>query len=718
MSVGGATFGTAGTLELGSGNDFDIADVTEVGTVRPYNHAWWSYTVPVRSTLVVDTFASVAVDLEAVDTLLWVYDGALFVGGNDDSSGGPPGTFGLSRATVILEAGVEYHILAGTFDSNPAGLITYRLTVSVTPNPLTPIAPSYSIPGRPTAPAGGTSGSPAVIGPNQVSAPTPRSSGGDAWWQITPDIDGRLSFDALLSFTTDNIRNVTYPRVHVWLYRDASALAVSGGGYDPELASFVPRGQVSWDLTAGVTYRIRLEVVSGWPAATAFLRVSDYAPNTGWLDSVDVQIITGRTTDGLTIPPNPVATVTDDEEYIQPFGTAYGFEGAAAITHYPQFEGDPGYGLHPWLFTSNWEAIWNRATQGKWTTASDWGPSAGVSNPIGFDGDGYWDNNRIFADWPVGYFAESSAIDGAPPDGHQEIAYTVWAFHWHIKVSRFLYDYPGGDSVIVPWVISEEPDDRPEGGETWDLQWDAELGDPPRLKAIEVGSNPAATGAIFAAGDPLDGFFWDVRGKTLSWEGDPDFQNGHWYQATDPDVPAPGTGHDIYRGPDIVDGAPDTETFPRHGYYGPGPIPTQGDSLASWQADSDDWHVVLDGEAAIAEYLAYEAPGLADEGHSARTDVGSLILSAIPAVLITAGIPDRGFLADARSHASFNVFASLRGTYARPRHRWVGTPIIPVVVPGSTTVTRQWPRDDGRGLSSGPRLFPPPKSRRLVGGHQ
>jgi len=33
-------------------------------------------------------------------------------------------------------------------------------------------------------------------------------------------------------------------------------------------------------------------------------------------------------------------------------------------------------------------------------------------------------------------------------------------------------------------------------------------------------------------------------------------------------------------------------------------------------------------------------------------------------------------------------------------------------------VVRQYPRDDGRGLSSAPRLYPPPRARRRVGGYQ
>lgn len=36
----------------------------------------------------------------------------------------------------------------------------------------------------------------------------------------------------------------------------------------------------------------------------------------------------------------------------------------------------------------------------------------------------------------------------------------------------------------------------------------------------------------------------------------------------------------------------------------------------------------------------------------------------------------------------------------------------------ATPATRQFPRDDGAGLSAGPRIHPPPRSRRTVGGYQ
>lgn len=37
---------------------------------------------------------------------------------------------------------------------------------------------------------------------------------------------------------------------------------------------------------------------------------------------------------------------------------------------------------------------------------------------------------------------------------------------------------------------------------------------------------------------------------------------------------------------------------------------------------------------------------------------------------------------------------------------------------GEGDVTRLWPRDDGRGLSPGPRIHPPTRAQRIVGGYQ
>lgn len=41
-----------------------------------------------------------------------------------------------------------------------------------------------------------------------------------------------------------------------------------------------------------------------------------------------------------------------------------------------------------------------------------------------------------------------------------------------------------------------------------------------------------------------------------------------------------------------------------------------------------------------------------------------------------------------------------------------------VTSPDIAPVTRRYPRDDGRGMSSAPRLFPPSRSARMVGGYQ
>jgi hypothetical protein len=52
---------------------------------------------------------------------------------------------------------------------------------------------------------------------------------------------------------------------------------------------------------------------------------------------------------------------------------------------------------------------------------------------------------------------------------------------------------------------------------------------------------------------------------------------------------------------------------------------------------------------------------------------------------------------------------AVRLTFRSPRYRWV--------YDGPTTVVRQWPRDDVRGVSAAPRLWPPSKTRRIAGGY-
>lgn len=41
-----------------------------------------------------------------------------------------------------------------------------------------------------------------------------------------------------------------------------------------------------------------------------------------------------------------------------------------------------------------------------------------------------------------------------------------------------------------------------------------------------------------------------------------------------------------------------------------------------------------------------------------------------------------------------------------------------VYTTGAPPVARLWPRDDGRGISSAPRIVPPPKANRIIGGYQ
>lgn len=71
--------------------------------------------------------------------------------------------------------------------------------------------------------------------------------------------------------------------------------------------------------------------------------------------------------------------------------------------------------------------------------------------------------------------------------------------------------------------------------------------------------------------------------------------------------------------------------------------------------------------------------------------------------IVVTGMPDID-----TSAGNFSDIA-VRLTFRSPRYRWLYN--------GPTTVVRQWPRDDARGVSSAPRLWPPTKSNRLAGGY-
>lgn len=113
MSVGGATWDTAGTLELGSDNTFTVADATEdQPDVSLLDSAWWKFTPP----------ATARVTLAHSDgSVVAIYTGAEYAAREDvavDFDGDSP--------VFVAQASVEYHVLVGhnEFDMPE----TYQLT--------------------------------------------------------------------------------------------------------------------------------------------------------------------------------------------------------------------------------------------------------------------------------------------------------------------------------------------------------------------------------------------------------------------------------------------------------------------------------------------------------------------------------------------------------------------------------------------------------------
>lgn len=120
MSVGGATWDTAGTLTLGSDNTFDPDDAT-VDADGVYDQAWWKFTPSAltRVTLTAGPYG-----------FLRVYTGASFAGKASVASvSGEP-----AMATFDVHPGVEHHVLfgRGQFDPPPDNyIVIYERTTLV-----------------------------------------------------------------------------------------------------------------------------------------------------------------------------------------------------------------------------------------------------------------------------------------------------------------------------------------------------------------------------------------------------------------------------------------------------------------------------------------------------------------------------------------------------------------------------------------------------------
>jgi hypothetical protein len=115
VGYGGATWDTAGTLTVGAGNTFDVADTT-TDADGVYDQGWWKFTPSTltRATLTADSYG-----------FLKVYEGASFAARVEVdylSTDNDP-----AQAIFDPTPGVEYHVLMGRGEFDPP-LVTYTIT--------------------------------------------------------------------------------------------------------------------------------------------------------------------------------------------------------------------------------------------------------------------------------------------------------------------------------------------------------------------------------------------------------------------------------------------------------------------------------------------------------------------------------------------------------------------------------------------------------------
>lgn len=130
---------------------------------------------------------------------------------------------------------------------------------------------------------------------------------------------------------------------------------------------------------------------------------------------------------------------------------------------------------------------------------------------------------------------------------------------------------------------------------------------------------------------------------------------------------------------------------------------TKGNALVWNGAKSDLSFTYYDGDAAWTEIDEVVSGPTGWEGLSPGFD-------SQPDEILTIGLSRSFGTPPDVDGNSRQALTAVRYTFRSPRYRWV--------YPGLGPVTRQESRDDGRGLSSGPRLIPASKAGRLVGGYQ
>lgn len=253
-AAGGYSWDEAGLLDLTGSSQPTVPNPVNVdGNPHP---TYWKFTPTADGMIVLDTFASDYVG--SPDTYIDVYSGpdwalAVEVGWGDDALDPDlPDIEWLTKMSLFVQAGVEYHVIAGVWDTPPTSTVPQL------------VLRSRFYPNGPGVP-GATWDDAGVIDVGKESRPllVDDFGSGQYWFKFTPSFSGWCVFDSE-SKSTRSYAGRGFGGAEVTLYSgdsfdDKTLLGDWESRYPEGFDSGIFLGLGAFQVVAGTEYHLRVQ---------------------------------------------------------------------------------------------------------------------------------------------------------------------------------------------------------------------------------------------------------------------------------------------------------------------------------------------------------------------------------------------------------------------------------------------------------------------------